>query len=189
MACFFVTYGCGCREEIKVDGCFVGDSEGFERYMRERADSAASQKCRKCWAAESDRWVKEVERRLSLPPLKAGGAMGRYAFADARARRARVCSGLDGMKLGALDRAAADAIIAGERNAAFWRCGCTSDPARLVRHARLAYLSAEECAEMLGVSPQRVRKMLADGVLDGSKTSAGWLVSRESAAARKRANR
>lgn len=46
-------------------------------------------------------------------------------------------------------------------------------------------LSVKEAARQLGVSEQRVRKMLADGQLDGAKHGKSWFVSEQSVVLRK----
>lgn len=46
-------------------------------------------------------------------------------------------------------------------------------------------LSTKEAAQQLKVSEQRIRKMLADGLLEGQKLGRSWMVSEESIQKRK----
>lgn len=46
-------------------------------------------------------------------------------------------------------------------------------------------LTVAEAADRLGVNTARVRKLLADGHLDGRKTSAGWLIPADAVAVRR----
>ncbi len=50
-------------------------------------------------------------------------------------------------------------------------------------------LSTKEAAKKLGVSEQRVRKMLADGRLQGEKFGRSWMVSEQSVQKRKHEGR
>ena len=48
-------------------------------------------------------------------------------------------------------------------------------------------LSTQNAAQLLGVSEQRIRKMLATGQLEGSKLGRSWMVSEQSIQERKQA--
>jgi len=51
------------------------------------------------------------------------------------------------------------------------------------------WLSAAEAADALGVTPQRVRQLIHDGLLPGRRTSAGWIVPASSLGAVRLAGR
>lgn len=48
----------------------------------------------------------------------------------------------------------------------------------------MRFMTTNEAAARLGVSPTRVRKMLQDGIIRGSRFGRDWLVEKESVLAR-----
>lgn len=186
-SCFSVTHSCGHSVEKLAITAFPDEAgsaaaESLGRYMRERREKASETPCPACLAAEQLAFAVAVEKRMGLPRLT--GCGGNLAWA--RSLRARTCAAVEEMDLDERDSAAVAGVLDATRSASAWSSGAYRNPDRLVALARSRYMTVGECSEALGVSGQRVRKMLSDGILEGLRTGSGWLVSVASAKERKR---
>jgi hypothetical protein len=86
---------------------------------------------------------------------------------------------------GAAEIRAAFAVLVVAADEHLGRRACADASAQVVVAqvpAGSAEISTAAAADMLGVSPQRVRQLLAAGVLDGRRVGSVWMIARESVA-------
>lgn len=150
--------------------------------MQESIELASVRDCRNCIATQMASEVARAEARMGLEKLTGVN----MTALRGRASRVRVCQAIEEMNLSIRDAAAVADLVAKTTEANAW-LGAYESPERFIHCAKIRYLSVSDCAEFLGVSLQRVRKLLSDGILTGIKTSDGWIVSKASAKARKKA--
>lgn len=188
MSFFDVTYSCGHTVPERVASVYVDEPERLAKHIERVREQAEGKQCRRCVRAARVRAVAGEERRIGLPSL-ADTDNDADLYVRSREVRARVCSALNAMDLDERSRVSVAELLRRARGSATWRGGAYCDAGRLLKFARSRYRSVGECAEILGVSAQRVRKMLSDGLLEGMKTRSGWLVDSRSVEERARAKR